>query len=177
MVWRLAFGVWRLAFGVWRSAFGVRSRSTTQTGGEPHSAFRYRRRYLDARRLSTESRVSRGSLERAISHETCNFTPRGSVFGASRLWHVKRCAHSWVEDTPRPNNPECIFRPRTLPIINPDHAIRQIWVTKMWPLNTPRDLESPGHNPLFCRRFAGQFLADAASSISSGIPELPAIPS
>jgi hypothetical protein len=44
-------------------------------------------------------------------------------------------------------------------VINPDNAIHQGGVTKMWALGTARDLKPPGDNQLFCRRFSGRILA------------------
>ena len=68
--------------------------STTQIGGEPHSVFPDQSKHFYRVRCLSEWCFSRGSLERVPAPPRCKLALRGTVSGASRLWHAKNVAYS-----------------------------------------------------------------------------------
>jgi hypothetical protein len=77
--------------------------STTQIGGEPHSVFPDQSKLFYRLRCLSEWCFSRGSLERVPAPPRCTLALRGTVSGASRLWHAKNVAlESPVRNALRP---------------------------------------------------------------------------
>ena len=58
-------------------------------------------------RFSSEPHINRGSLERVAGHQTCNANRRGTVSGATRVWHTKNLAPNIRSGTPSTRRAEC----------------------------------------------------------------------
>jgi hypothetical protein len=61
--------------------------------------------------FSSEPHVNRGSLEPVADHHTCNANRRGTVPGASRVWHTNNLAPNLRSGTRSTRHAECNVPP------------------------------------------------------------------